>query len=120
MQLQEDTVTLKSLITCRDLLEQGYEGKVKRILAKLGLTVKSLAELDQVMEKTTARIDKAKEALKRKNLIRPADSSEIGQEAKGLGNSEATETKAKRNRQNMTEGEKMEFDGWIQDVKLKR
>ena len=52
--LHEDEALLKTLYTCLELLDQGYEEKVKRILAKHEIILTRLndKELEIIVEKT--------------------------------------------------------------------
>ena len=51
---------MRILQTCLDLLDQGYEDKVKRILVKHDIVAKNDKELQSVIEKTKLRIEKAR------------------------------------------------------------
>ena len=51
---------MRILQTCLDLLDQGYEDKVKRILVKHEIVAKNDKELQSVIEKTKLRIEKAR------------------------------------------------------------
>lgn len=53
-------------MTCIDLFEQGYEDKAKRILAKHQIKVKSLQEVNEIVKKTKAKIEKVKMAAEKK------------------------------------------------------
>lgn len=47
---------MKSLQVCFDLLEQGYDEKVKKMLAKLGVSgVRNAADISDLLAKTKAR-----------------------------------------------------------------
>ena len=101
--LQEDEALLKTLNTCMDLLDQGYEEKVKRMLTKHDVSVKNAKELMALIEKTKGKIEKAKSG----------GSSRPKKETKD-------EPEAKKRREDMNEEEKREFDSWLDDVKNKR
>ena len=68
-QLQSDLSLLKCLHSCRNLLEQGYEDRVRRMLSKYNVAIdmakeevaaKELAELES---KTRAKVEKARSVL---------------------------------------------------------
>ena len=125
--LAEDKVILRTLQTCLTLYEQGYEDKVKRILIRLNqsntagsasegnvsLSIKSLEDIEQMIDKTKARIEKARLALERKKL------SEIN--ADTLENDNSSEQPgAKKRREDMDDIERKEFDASINEIKAKR
>jgi len=102
--LHEDEALLKTLHTCLDLLDQGYEDKVKRMLAKHEITAKNVKELQAVVDKIKSRIEKAKTG------------SSIAPKKK----EKSDEPEAKKRREDMNEDEKREFDSWLDEVKTKR
>ena len=102
--LHEDEALLKTLHTCLDLLDQGYEDKVKRMLAKHEITAKNVKELQAVVDKIKSRIEKAKTG------------SSIAPKKK----EKSDEPEAKKRREDMNEDEKLEFDSWLDEVKTKR
>ena len=84
------------------MLEQGYDEKVKRILLKYSVTAKSPKDIQALIVKTKAKIDKAKNPIiKQKKDIED-------------------EPETKKRREDMTEDEKRDFDVWIEEVKTKR
>merc|ERR1712113_973544 len=101
--LMEDEALMKTLVTARGLLEQGYEDKVRRMLSKHEVMVKNLKEFDQLMEKVSGRIDKAKNPKKKEVEPGTKDEPEV-----------------KRRRQDMDEDEKRDFDIYLQEIKIKR
>jgi hypothetical protein len=100
--MQSDLSLLKSLQTCRNLLEQGYEDKVRRILAKANVEIVS-----SLGDTTKVRVDKARVALATKPEEKPASSTD-------------DEPEAKKRREDMDEDEGKEFDLWIEEIKKKR
>jgi actin-related protein 5 len=64
--LMEDETLLKTLHTCLDLLELGYEDKVKRMLTKHGLIAKNVKDLNDLILSTKARIEKVKTSASKK------------------------------------------------------
>jgi hypothetical protein len=113
--MQSDLSLLKSLQTCRNLLEQGYEDKVRRILAKANVEIVSSLgdeeaagrELGALADTTKVRVDKAIVALATKPEEKPASSTD-------------DEPEAKKRREDMDEDEGKEFDLWIEEIKKKR
>ena len=101
--LQEDEAMLKTLITCLDLFEQGYEEKVKRMLSKHSVVAKSAKDIQSLIDKTKSKIEKAKNPTVKK---KDPDST--------------SEPEAKKRREDMNEEEKRDFDAWIQEIKIKR
>ena len=93
----------KTLYTCLELLDQGYDDKVKRILAKheINLTRLNDKELQIIIEKTKQKIEKARNPESRKK-------------------DKPDEPEAKKRREDMTEDGKREFDSWLDEVKAKR
>lgn len=72
------------------------------------MSVTSQNELEQLISKTKARIEKAKQAMAKKSMgevppIEPVEQPE-----------------AKRRREDMDDNERKEFDLWIEDIKNKR
>ena len=123
--LTEDKNTLRTLLTCLTLYDQGYEDKVKRMLSRLNQSssqdnpndgnlssIKSSDDLKQMIEKTKARIEKTKLALERKKQ------SETQKESVQSDNTEQPEIKKRR--EDMDEIEKKEYDATINEVKMKR
>lgn len=103
--LQEDEALLKILIICQDLMEQGYDDKVKRMLSKYAVTAKNPKDIESLMMKTKAKIEKAKNpTVKKKDLASDVD----------------VEPEVKRRREDMNEDEKRDFDDWIKEIKTKR
>ena len=94
---------LQTLHTCLELLDQGYEDKVKRILAKHEIILTRLndKELQVIIEKTKQKIEKARNPESRKK-------------------EKPDEPEAKKRREDMTEDGKREFDSWLDEVKAKR
>lgn len=103
--LHEDEALLKTLHTCLELLDQGYEEKVKRILAKHEIILTRLndKELEIIVEKTKQKIEKARNP---GGFSRKKDKPD--------------EPEAKKRREDMTEDGKREFDSWLDEVKAKR
>ena len=73
------------------------------MLSKHEVTVKNLKEFDQLMEKVSGRIDKAKNPKKKEVEPGTKDEPEV-----------------KRRRQDMDEDEKRDFDIYLQEIKIKR
>ena len=96
---------LQTLHTCLELLDQGYEDKVKRILAKHEIILTRLndKELQIIIEKTKQKIEKARNP---GGFSRKKDKPD--------------EPEAKKRREDMTEDGKREFDSWLDEVKAKR
>ena len=67
--MQSDQSLLKCLQSCRHLLEQGYEDKVRRMLSKYSVAINTAREevaakeLKELETKTRARVEKAKAIL---------------------------------------------------------
>ena len=102
--LHEDESMLKILNTCLDLLDQGYEDKVKRMLVKHEIVAKNGKELQAIIDKTKLRIEKARS----------------GGGSTARKKPEKDEPEAKKRREDMNEDEKREFDSWLDEVKSKR
>ena len=100
--LVEDEALLKTCTIGLELLEQGYEEKVKRMFAKHDVAVKSVKDITMIMEKTKARIEKTKMATTRKKEVNK------------------DEPEAKKRREDMNDDEKREFDSWLDQVRIKR
>ena len=96
---------VQTLHTCLELLDQGYEDKVKRILAKHEIILTRLndKELQIIIEKTKQKIEKARNP---GVFSRKKDKPD--------------EPEAKKRREDMTEDGKREFDSWLDEVKAKR
>ncbi len=107
--LLEDESLLKTLNVCLDLLEQGYEDKIKRMLAKHEVAIKNGKELVALVEKTKGKIEKAKNAIKRSKEPPAPVKAEAEQPPE-----------AKKRREDMPEEERREFDSWLDDVRAKR
>ena len=61
--MQEDEQLLKSLRSCQELHEQGYEHKVRRILSRHGVApqdCRTEEQLEALAEKVRDRLDRAK------------------------------------------------------------
>ncbi len=101
--LQEDEALLKTLTNCLDLLEQGYDDRVRRMLSKHGLVAKKAKDVEDLIAKTKAKIEKAKNPVSKKKA-EPSDK----------------EPEAKKRREDMDDEEKKEFDSWLDDVKTKK
>ena len=86
------------------ILDQGYEDKVKRMLAKHEIVAKNAKELQAVVDKVKSRIEKAKTG----GGIAPKKKEK------------SDEPEAKKRREDMNEDEKREFDSWLDEVKTKR
>ncbi|TRY79138.1 hypothetical protein TCAL_09044 [Tigriopus californicus] len=101
--LQADLILMKSLKTAKTLHEQGYDEKVRQILARFEISVKNpKTDLDQIMEGVKVRIDKARAALTKKPEV------------------EKEEPEVKKRRENMNETERNEFDHWMNTIKEQR
>ena len=122
--LNEDKATLRTLQTCLTLYEQGYEDKVKRMIARLTdsntpgnsnddhLSVKSSDDIKKIIDKTKSRIEKSILVLERKR------NSETNKD--NAVNEKNEQPEIKKRREDMDEVEKKELDATINDVKLKR
>ena len=122
--LNEDKATLRTLQTCLTLYEQGYEDKVKRMIARLtdsntpgnsnddNLSVKSSDDIKKMIDKTKSRIEKSILVLERKK------NSETNKD--NIVNDKNEQPEMKKRREDMDEVEKKELDATINDVKLKR
>ena len=123
--LIEDKSTLRTLQTCLTLYDQGYEDKVKRMLARLNQSntqasssdgnissIKSSEDIQKLIEKTKARIEKTRLALERKK------NSEMNKDTQLNDTSEQPELKKRR--EDMDEIERKELDATINEVKIKR
>ena len=122
--LNEDKATLRTLQTCLTLYEQGYEDKVKRMIARLTdsntpgnsnddhLSVKSSDDIKKIIDKTKSRIEKSILVLERKK------NSETNKD--NIVNDKNEQPEMKKRREDMDEVEKKELDATINDVKLKR
>ena len=96
---------LQTLHTCLELLDQGYEDKVKRILAKHEIILTRLndKELQIIIEKTKQKIEKARNP---GGFSRKKDKPD--------------EPEAKKRREDMTEDGKREFDSWLGTIHILR
>ena len=66
---QEEKSNLKTLMAAQSLLEHGYEDKVKRMLSKANLPcVKSVSEIESLIEKTKAKIEKSEAIVESKSV----------------------------------------------------
>ena len=108
--IQRDENIIKSMVpACKRLLEQGYDEKVKRMLAKHEIDFDRRADSDDLAEvvdraeaDARARIEKAK-ASAAKRLLEAEE-----------------EPKKKKSRDEMNEEEREKFDAWIKELKSKR
>jgi len=108
----QDKANLKTLLSTVTLLEQGYDDKVRRILQKAELPpVQSVAELEALIEKTKAKIEKARVALESRSNDAAAPAAVAPA---------AAAAKRPRLREEMGQSERAEFDSWLEDLKAKR
>ena len=82
--------------------------KARRSLAKIKISVSNQSELEQLIAKTKARIEKAKIAIAKKSDPTPVEVPTTN------------EPEAKRRREDMDADERKEFDMWLDDVRNKR
>ena len=82
--------------------------KARRSLAKIKISVSNQSELEQLIAKTKARIEKAKLAIAKKSDPTPVEVPTTN------------EPEAKRRREDMDADERKEFDMWLDDVRNKR
>jgi len=101
--LTENNAFLSHLQIVHGLKNQ--ENKFRKSLDKLRL--KDLSELESLMDKTRAWIQKAEEA-----KLRDAQRQEQGGQGGG-------EPEVKKRREDMGQTERLEFDVWIQDIQTK-
>ena len=105
--MMEDKSHLRMLQSALTLLEQGYDDKVKRMLTRADFPpLKTAEDIQSLIDKTKGKIEKAKMALERRVHPSEAAAAEVPPE--------------KKRREDMSEAERAEFDGWIEDVKQKR
>ena len=98
-----DEATLKQLLVAKEFHQQGYETKFVKTLARLNLGITEAVQLEAIIEKIKARIEKAKES-----------------KAKGeVKEEKVMEPETKRRREDMEEREREEFDLWLEDVRNK-
>ena len=108
----QDEAQLKCLNAAEGLVDQGYEDKAKRILARFEFDVPNpLSSLDALKEKVKVRIEKAKAAKARYEMS--FDKSQGGNQAE-------PEAKKRRREDLTTDEERRNWDSWIEDLKKKR
>ena len=114
---QEEKNNLKTLLAAQTLLEQGYEDKVKRMLSKANLPgVKSVTEIESLIEKTKARIEKS-EAVGESKLVSVSEDQSSGG---GAGDNGPDAKKSKKSRDDMGIDEREAYDSWLDEVRTKR
>ena len=98
-----DEATLKQLLAAKEFHQQGYETKFVKTFSRLNLGITDTVQLEAMIEKVKARIEKAKES-----------------KAKGeVKEEKLVEPEVKRRREDMEEREREEFDLWLEDVRNK-
>ena len=114
---QEEKNNLKTLLAAQTLLEQGYEDKVKRMLSKANLPgVKSVTEIESLIEKTKAKIEKS-EAVGESKLVSVSEDQSSGG---GAGDNGPDAKKSKKSRDDMGIDEREAYDSWLDEVRTKR
>ena len=114
---QEEKNNLKTLLAAQTLLEQGYEDKVKRMLSKANLPgVKSVSEIESLIEKTKAKIEKS-EAVGESKLVSVSEDRSSGG---GAGDNGPDAKKSKKSRDDMGIDEREAYDSWLDEVRTKR
>jgi len=113
---QEEKNNLKTLLAAQTLLEQGYEDKVKRMLSKANLPgVKSVSEIESLIEKTKAKIEKSEAVGESKSASVSEDQS-----SGGGGDNGPDAKKSKKSRDDMGTDEREAYDSWLDEVRTKR
>ena len=113
---QEEKNNLKTLLAAQTLLEQGYEDKVKRMLSKANLPgVKSVSEIESLIEKTKAKIEKSEAVGESKSVSVSEDQSSGGGSDNG-----PDAKKSKKSRDDMGTDEREAYDSWLDEVRTKR
>ena len=95
-----------------------FKSQVKRLLSRFDISgVRNERDLEDLIDKTKVRIDKAKAAIARKNDPQPGPDAPIMSSSSASGNGEP---EVKRKREEMGRDERKEFDLWLESVKKKR